>query len=168
MLILFFVFNLFGGLLSFVILQKKHQKDVKREIINLLSDSELVTFIFPKDTKEQKKTGIVWIHSQEFRYKNKMYDIVRKSTIGDSIKYIVYYDKKETNLISAFINSFDSDESKKRNSRLSNLKLFKLDYIQDSFVKIEPTYKIIQYYNDFIINYSFLNIKIIFKPPCFI
>lgn len=82
---------------TFVILQfQKYyvRRDVKRKIIAGMDKKELVLLKFTRREKEQ----LDWVHSREFEYKGRMYDVVEKVEEGDTIFYRCWEDIKETAL----------------------------------------------------------------------
>jgi len=77
-------------------LQKKQiKKEVKWEIIAGLNKEELVLLKF---THEETQKNLRWQDSKEFEFKGKMYDVVEKSTQGDTVFYWCWVDDKETKL----------------------------------------------------------------------
>ena len=69
------------------------RKEVKRNIIAGLDKEDLVLLKF---TTKEAENELVWKHSKEFRYKDYMYDIVEKVTIGDTTYYWCWWDYQET------------------------------------------------------------------------
>lgn len=60
-----------------------------------MDKSELVLLKF---TKKETRTKLRWEHSREFEYNHRMYDIVEKKTVGDTVYYWCWYDHMETML----------------------------------------------------------------------
>lgn len=71
------------------------KKEVERQIIAGMDKDELVLLIF---SKEEAQTRLRWEHSREFEYNDKMYDIVKTKTVGETVYYWCWYDHKETML----------------------------------------------------------------------
>ncbi len=71
------------------------KKKVKAELIAGIDKSELAHFTF---SQSQLKTDLRWEHDREFEYNGEMYDIVETEMLGDSIHYICWHDKAETQL----------------------------------------------------------------------
>jgi hypothetical protein len=74
---------------------KVTKREVKRQIIAGLDDSELVTFKFSKSDAD---ICLKWKHSKEFEYRGEMYDVVKSLIKGDTIIYTCWWDNKETKL----------------------------------------------------------------------
>ena len=74
--------------------QFRVRKEIKRRIKESVPGNELQVITFSK-----KNHTVNWVRNgQEFRYKGKMYDVVRITTKGDSIHYFCISDTKETSL----------------------------------------------------------------------
>jgi hypothetical protein len=71
------------------------KKEVQQQIDDGIDTSKLVLLKF---TEEETRTQLRWEHSREFEYKNKMYDIVEITTVGDMFYYHCWYDHEETML----------------------------------------------------------------------
>ncbi len=110
-----------------------------------------------------ERRGFRYIHSKEFRYFGKMYDIVSQKDLGDSIKFICVNDTKEEALISAFMNHTKPDSKnipEKRNQKISILD----NYLAADFfnLKITPAAKSSVIFTE---DYSFTYFNSIFHPP---
>lgn len=75
--------------------KKQVKREIKKKIIAGLDKSELVLV---KVSEQESKTALNWHHSREFEYKGQMYDVVEVRQIGDSIHYLCWWDKAETQL----------------------------------------------------------------------
>jgi len=83
---------------TFMILQlhkKQVKNEVKWEMIAGLDKEELVLLKF---TEEETQTKLRWEHTKEFEFKGEMYDVVEKSTQGDTVFYWCWVDYKETKI----------------------------------------------------------------------
>jgi len=165
LLILIIIFNFLGAFLTFIFIQKSIKKEVKRFVINNLPDDKLTYFIFPKSEIEQKKLGVIWIHSKEFKYNNRMYDIVRIEKIDDNIKYIVFDDSKETDLVNNYLENSGTNNLLANNPKLKQIKLFKFDHLPDKLINIESNFSIIKNFNLINLEYLFKFKPDLFKPP---
>jgi hypothetical protein len=81
-------------------LMLKHQKtlirkEVKKQIIAGLDHDELVELHFPVT---QTNKLLKWKHSHEFEYRGLMFDIVEQEIIGDTVTYLCWPDRQETEL----------------------------------------------------------------------
>ncbi len=104
----------------FKILQTKYKSDVVKLIINGVPDSELITFKFEKKDFESNIHQINWIDSDEFRYEENMYDIIKQEIIGDSIYLYCIRDSNETQLYSYF-NKFLQNLSEEDPDKLKDI-----------------------------------------------
>lgn len=71
------------------------KKEVKQNIIAGINKSELQILQFHHQEVEQK---VEWEHSKEFEFEGKMYDVVEKEIINDSIRFFCWLDEEETEL----------------------------------------------------------------------
>ncbi len=60
-----------------------------------LNESDLVILKFKKSSI---KSVLKWKHSKEFEFKGEMYDIVKSTVKGDTVRYMCWWDNKETKL----------------------------------------------------------------------
>lgn len=165
LLILIILFNFIGTFLTFIYVQKSIKKQVKWLIINNLPEDKLKTFVFPDNKIEQKKLGVIWIHSKEFKYNNRMYDIVKEEKIDDKIQYLVFDDSKETDLINNYLENSNSNNLFANNPKLKNIKLFKFDYLPDKILSKISLFSIKQNLNLINLDYLFKFKPDLFKPP---
>lgn len=164
-MIIIIIFNFLGAFLTFIFIQKSIKKEVKRFVINNLPDDKLTYFIFPKSEIEQKKLGVIWIHSKEFKYNNRMYDIVRIEKIDDNIKFVVFDDSKETDLVNIYLENTGTNNLLANNPKLKQIKLFKFDHLPDKLINIESNFSIIKNFNLINLEYLFNFKPDLFKPP---
>lgn len=81
---------------SWYILEKREvRKEIKRRIISGMGRENLVLLTF---TADQAGKSLRWEHAGEFEYKNQMYDVVEKETVGDTTFYWCFCDTRETTL----------------------------------------------------------------------
>lgn len=74
---------------------KVTKREVKRQIIAGLDDSELMNFKF---SKSDAGICLKWKHSKEFEFNAEMYDVVKSIVKGDTIIYTCWWDNNETKL----------------------------------------------------------------------
>ena len=86
----------FAGAYLWMVAQVYIQKSTIQEKIR--SESKFDNNVLLSFSKKDAETKLEWEHSREFKYRGEMYDVIRSETIGDSIKYLCYHDKKETQL----------------------------------------------------------------------
>ena len=82
----------------FEFFQGQHRIQTKDSIKNRIQDNRQVTFIVEKSAYENMQTGIDWKDSDEFRYKEEMYDILGTEVKGDSVYLYCLLDSDETGL----------------------------------------------------------------------
>lgn len=71
----------------------------------MLTDSsnvKFLTFQFNKNELQSGKIRIQWIEDDEFRYENKMYDVVKYESHGDSVYLYCIEDENESSLYSYY------------------------------------------------------------------
>jgi hypothetical protein len=71
------------------------RKTVKKQLIAGLDKKELTLLEFSIEAAQRE---LEWEHSKEFRYKDRMYDVVYSKADGNSISYWCWLDKEETKL----------------------------------------------------------------------
>lgn len=150
-LIFILLFGAVSGPFSFKYNQKIHRSSIKKAIRAGVDDSETETFTVSNDEIEKK---FHFIHSKEFRYKNKLYDIISKKEKKDSVTFIVINDENEERLIEVF-QKFMPYETKISNVVIFNLiKSLNLTAIFYFAINFAP--EISKYYN-FISEFNIIN-----------
>lgn len=101
---------------------KLTKREVKRQLIQGLDDSELVSLKFSKSEKDKI---LKWKHSKEFEYGGEMYDVISFEEKGDSVFYKCWWDNKETKLNKQLANLLNSamgnnPKNKENEKRLVN------------------------------------------------
>lgn len=94
LLILFYTYNLFGFMVTFVIAQNNIRKEIKLRIKQSVPEEELILIALT----QEEAASLQWLKSYEFRYGGGMYDIVRSHTSGDSVYYMCVNDVQEEQL----------------------------------------------------------------------
>lgn len=82
-------------------------------LIEKIDKSELVLLKFKT---EEINSKIEWEHSKEFKYHNKMYDIIETIFWGDSVVFHCWLDDEETQLNKTLFNLLTSSLEKKNKS----------------------------------------------------
>jgi len=89
---------LLPAIVSFSWLQHRKyivRKEVKQYIIKGIDKTELQVLQFHHQEVNQK---VQWEHSKEFEFEGKMYDVVEKEMVNDSIRFFCWLDEEETEL----------------------------------------------------------------------
>jgi hypothetical protein len=84
----------------------------------------------------EAKKKLRWEKPGEFEYKGQMYDVVKTKITKDSVHYICYQDKAETNLnfrIKKIIAAAMSQDSQNRETQKRLTTFFQSLYLQDHF-----------------------------------
>jgi len=112
---------------------------MKISIKNSLPDTELISFIFPDNTKIQQKMGIQWIESHEFLFRGKMYDVVHKKQSGYDIVLKCINDSEEEALFAGLDKQIEKDlQSDPVKSKILNLlQKYNFLYLHYSIICIE-------------------------------
>jgi hypothetical protein len=71
------------------------KEEVNRQVISNIDQDDLVLLQF---SKEEAGNELQWENSKEFEYNQQMYDVVKTMTLGDTVYYWCWMDRKETNL----------------------------------------------------------------------
>lgn len=99
---------------------------VKKHIIKAIDrneyDKEIFLLTLSKKDIADGKIAFQWIHSREFRYNGKMYDIKKNLSDNDSLRVYCYYDEKE-NLLEELFHKFAKSESEKSKQKNNNINL---------------------------------------------
>ena len=107
------------GVIQFVIFkvfQAKYKTEIVEMMLNDISGIEIVSFKFDKNDLQTGKIRIQWIDDDEFRYQNRMYDVVTRESSNDFLNLYCIEDKNESLLYSYFDRYFqkliDEDPTK--------------------------------------------------------
>ncbi len=91
----------------FKIFQTKYRTEILEVMLDDISETELVLFSFEKSEFHPGEIGIQWIEDDEFRQQNKMYDVVKKEFLGDSVYLYCIEDENESALYTYFDKYFN-------------------------------------------------------------
>ena len=95
--LLLLIFQSTGYYLYFKVQQHQVRYEIKQQIKAGVPESELVLLKIPLSTQENRNE-FRSIHSREFRYLGKMYDIIRQEQHGGTTWFYCLCDEKETRL----------------------------------------------------------------------
>ena len=137
------IFDVSGHILIFKKLQKDIHRKIKHTIFKNIPINELEIFSF---NIGKSIPGIVWIHSKEFRLNGKMYDIIKKDTIDNNVKFYCVWDKDEESLISKYSNLI-SGKIRDFESKYSNIPIFTIENYY--LIKIKNFINYTSYYGIF-------------------
>jgi hypothetical protein len=98
LLLVLALFQAAGHLIIFKIQQYEICKEIKRQIKAGVPEEVLVLLKIPRTLEAAPNSIFQRIHEREFRYDDKLYDIVRQETHGDTTWYYCLSDEKETQL----------------------------------------------------------------------
>jgi len=71
------------------------RREVEKHIVAGMEDDDMVMLRF---SREEARMKLRWEHHREFEYNRQMYDVVERTTVGDTIYFRCLWDKKETRL----------------------------------------------------------------------
>ncbi len=100
-----------GPMLVFTVQQQQIRHEIKQRIKAGVAEEDLVLLAIPKSLEEGENARFQRIHSREFRFDGRMYDIVRQEDRGDTTLYACILDEAETALF-ANLHSLIRDEMK--------------------------------------------------------
>lgn len=112
LLLILIFFTSFGHYFLYQYISKRIKSEIKSFIKHNYESELYETIKYSKNGEAGDKPK--FIDKKEFIYKNKLYDIVRKTESGDSIVIVCINDVKEEQLISEFI-KHDSPYGKDNN-----------------------------------------------------
>jgi len=97
-----FIFNLMGYWGVFFTIKYQIEDEIKSMIKQNVFNQQLYTFKLPIKFHKNATSGITWVkENKEFRYKNQMYDVVKRKFTRDSVYYYCINDKKEEKLFTS-------------------------------------------------------------------
>lgn len=141
------------------------KKEVKAKLIAGIDKSELTHLTF---SKSQIETELRWKHSKEFGYKGEMYDVIETEICCDSIRYVCWHDKAETELnkrLQTLIAQATSGTPEHRMREILCYQLLKsLALNRIAQLTVEPPLSI-RTFEQTKVEYEFTALKQIEKPP---
>ncbi|MBU2018043.1 MAG: hypothetical protein KJ941_00235 [Bacteroidetes bacterium] len=148
-----------GRSLELVLKQKEHKRAIKHRIRPLLGEMQKVYFTFDA----VQKSEIQWIHSKEFVFKGKMYDILNRSNENGNLSVVCIEDSYEKELIRKYAEEH-SDQNPFGQSVMKKLSLDYIPFQLSAFLletkELTPKIKI-----GFKDNYSFQFLQSSLDPP---
>lgn len=96
--LLLFLYNAAGYTVVFTALRHAVQKEVKAMLKRGVPESDLHVLVIPQSVERDPQSSFRRIHDGEFRYRGRMYDIVRKDIRGDTTVYYCINDIEEEQL----------------------------------------------------------------------
>ena len=107
----------------FKIFQAKYRAEIVEIMLSDLSETDLISFKFKKSDLNSGSVEIQWIEVDELRYKNIMYDVVKKENRGEFIFLYCIQDENESKLYSYFDKYFKKliDEDSEKEEDLESI-----------------------------------------------
>jgi hypothetical protein len=169
--ILFFFVLLVPLTGSFLWIQlKKHiiKEEVKQILVSQKHEKQLVWLKF---SIAESETILKWEHSKEFEFDGNMYDIVDVTVTNDSVFYLCYHDRKETELnkkIDAIVAGIFSKEKETQQHQNLKISFYKSLFFSnfETLIKI-PIFLFEKKYGCISKSYSSFCSSPIFPPPEF-
>jgi hypothetical protein len=93
----------------FELFQSKHRAEVYNLISKGVPDEDRVIFSFSISEYGNYITSIEWKDENEFRYKDKMFDIIKTEVKGDSVYLYCLYDSNDTDLFAVLDKLIEED-----------------------------------------------------------
>jgi hypothetical protein len=162
-LLLSLIAPLGGAYLGFRIEKTRVNKAVKRHIIAGVSKDELVEFKF---LLSDTSTKLRWEHDREFEFEGKMYDIVERNNINDSVTYWCWCDNVETQLNKQYktlVAKALGNNPQKTNSKKQLIEYLKTLYFTGAYKNQNTIY--ISVTDTFLDNYKLYDDSWIKSPP---
>jgi len=154
-LLLSLIAPLGGAYLGFRVEKTRITKAVKKQIIAGVSKDELVEFKFLLSDTSIK---LRWEHDREFEFEGKMYDIVERNNINDSVTYWCWCDNVETQLNKQYktlVAKALGNNPQKTNGKKQLIDYLKTLYFAGAFTNQNRIY--ISVSGTFLANYTFYN-----------
>lgn len=160
-----FIFNLTGVMLVFKIQQMSIKQEIQNQLKREISEDKLHVL-----TLSAAEVSVLnWEEENEFTYKGKMYDVVKKELLADSsIRYYCIDDQQETELFSELNDlikkNTDSDNPISQAAK-KLLKFLSLLYINEKWTTNSNNFNLsalLQLYKD---NYTSPQLNLNFPPP---
>ena len=140
---LFLLFSLLlpsvGTFIWFKFQQKEIRKEVKKQLIAGVNESELTLLIF---SKEETQTLLTWKHEMEFSFEGIMYDIVKQKIENNTYYFWCWKDHKETSLykkLDTLVASALGNDSSQQQKQIQ-IKLFNQTLIFNTSKTWKPTF----------------------------
>ena len=118
-------------MLVFKIEQHRAKKEINTRLRRLLNEEDLTQIVVTSENKDQ----LHWEDKKEFKYKNKLYDIVKtKELNANSTIYFCISDDKETKLIDSYNELIKSNDETSKSSNITlkkTIELFLNLFIED-------------------------------------
>jgi len=111
-LLILFAYNAAGIFVIFKLKQIEVKEEATEKIASNLHDNELEIFTINIEEFKNGGSNIIWEEKgKEFRYEDKLYDVVRIKYADGKIQLFCLNDKKEENIIESFSNSLHKNLS---------------------------------------------------------
>lgn len=129
MFVFILLFYSFGYFIVFKSVQYSIRKEIKQIARQKIDVNSLECFEFSLEYLHNPDKDFKWIESKEFRYKGKMYDILKTEKTQNTIKLYCINDEKEEVLVDNFLkfsNDFSGTNIPQNQSRQIALKFLQL------------------------------------------
>ncbi|MBE9467685.1 MAG: hypothetical protein IMY72_05100 [Bacteroidetes bacterium] len=170
LLLIFFVYNYVGFFSLFLFNQYKIKKEVKHQIKQQVPVNELVLLKIPFELEKTRNLIFQRIHKGEFRYKGKMYDIVKSNVKNDTTFYYCINDTKEEKLfedLDKHIEDYINTNKTKNHNKIKIKKTITNYFFSDlNFLFFNSSKKISYFQKKYNLNKIFIEIPD--PPPKFI
>ncbi|HAT63813.1 MAG TPA: hypothetical protein DCS66_04310 [Flavobacteriaceae bacterium] len=140
---LFLLFSLLlpsvGTFIWFKFQQKEIRKEVKKQLIAGVNESELTLLIF---SVQETQTLLTWKHDKEFSFEGIMYDIVKQKIENNTYYFWCWKDHKETSLykkLDTLVASALGNDSSQQQKQIQ-IKLFNQTLIFNTSKTWKPTF----------------------------
>jgi len=100
LLLLLYAYNILGYLAMFYGIQRRVKSEMWQVMKADIPETNLVRLVFHTSALKQGAYPLTWIDDHEFRYNDRMYDIIRSSVEGDSSYFLCINDVQEEQLFS--------------------------------------------------------------------
>jgi hypothetical protein len=163
-LLLILVYNLVGLYLVFEILIQEAKRESVEHIALNLPENQLDVLVFNAAEFDSNNSGIEWEEEgKEFRYRDKLFDVVKIEQTGNSVKIYCINDVKEEKLLKMYCEYINYDLS--QNHKMVYLLSKIPGYYFQNFINISPSFKGESFKILCIISYKNIIREILTPPP---
>ncbi len=113
--------NSSGYILFYISTTHLIKKYIIKKVLGGDFDKEIILLSISRQDIDNNKVSFKWIHSREFRFNGKMYDIKSNLSDKDSLRFYCYYDEKENLLEELFNKHSDTEKDNNKLKKFSNL-----------------------------------------------
>ena len=140
LLLLLFAYNIAGLYVTFKVLQMEAKEEAVRQIAANLPEEDLDVIVIDSSALNDGSSKIIWKEEgKEFRFEDKLYDVVRIKYSNGKAHLICLNDVNEENIIQNFSNFIHkkTDNNNKWNNLLSKIPSYYFQEIRYNLTELD-------------------------------